>query len=128
MTNHASITKQIEELIVSAEDPKDKAFLLILNRIATNLEENTAITRKLSVDLEDHTTAFRKHEETEMALLNQGRGAIRVALYALAIFQAAIVWYTQRHIDKVERIEVRVETTEKFVESHRIHHQSEHKK
>jgi hypothetical protein len=87
MPKEDQLQSQIEELILEANDPKDKAFLLILNKIANNLDENTTLTRTLTTDLHAHTEAFAKHEKDEMALINQGRGGFRVALAALALFQ-----------------------------------------
>lgn len=84
------VQQQIEELIVAATDPKDKAFLLIMNKIATSLDTNTALTRALSTDFKAHTTAFEDHERKEMALINQGRGGFRVAMGLLGVLQILI--------------------------------------
>ena len=82
--------QQIEELIVAADDPKDKAFLLIMNKIAVSLDTNTSLTQMLSDDFKSHTLAFSEHERKEMELINQGRGGFRVALALLAVLQVVI--------------------------------------
>lgn len=65
------VQKQIEDLILAAVDPKDKAFLLIINKIALSLDTNTHLTQGLVDDVRDLNTAFRKHERDDSALLNQ---------------------------------------------------------
>lgn len=82
------VQQQIEELILTATDPKDKAFLLIMNKIAVSLDMNTKLTVELSEELKSHTKAFKTHEIQESALINQGKGGIRVAVILLAVIQA----------------------------------------
>lgn len=98
------ISEKIGDLILAATDPKDKAFLLILNKIADNLDENTKLTRTLTKDLKAHTEAFQQHEKDEMALINQGRGFWRAALAAVLVLQALGVWWVQGHLARVEDV------------------------
>jgi len=60
--------KDIRDLILSTEAPKDKAMLLILLKISDNLEDNTALTLGTK-------TAFESHEEKEQKMLAKATGA-----------------------------------------------------
>jgi hypothetical protein len=104
------IQEEIEEAIRLASDPKDRAFLLILNKIAGNLDENTQLTRSLTMDLKAHTTAFEQHEKDEMALINQGRGFWRASLVSLVVLQGVLVWWVQDHLKETEQIKTDVLT------------------
>lgn len=119
------ISEQIDLLIVETPDPKDKALLLILKKISDNLEDNTCLTRTLTSDLKAHTEAFQKHEQQEMTLINQGRGMVRVALLALAMFQGLFAWYFQDHLRKVEGLHSDVRSLEEYRAAHITHHQTE---
>ena len=119
------ISKQIEELILATNDPSDKALLLVLNKIATNLDENTALTRTLTSDLQAHTKAFQEHEKTEMALINQGRGAIRVALVALAVFQGIVAWYGRQVVEEFREVKEQVLSNTQEIAIHKEHHRQE---
>ncbi len=121
------IQEQIEHLIMSADDPKDKAFLLILNKIADNLDENTKLTRTLTEDLKNHTIAFAQHEKDEMALINQGRGVWRAALGAMFLLQALGIWWLQGHLDETAATAAKVATLQIQMAEHREHHRQEEK-
>ena len=82
------VQSQIEELILEATDPRDKAFLLIMNKMAVSLDTNTYLTQGLSDEFKAHTNAFRKHEQTELNMINQGKGGVRVAVFLLSLIQA----------------------------------------
>lgn len=86
------VQHQIEELIVSATDPKDKAFLLIMNKIAISLDTNTFLTQGLSEDFKAHTDAFKSHEQAEAEMINQGKGGIRVALAFVGVIQILLAF------------------------------------
>ncbi len=125
MTGKDDIQDQIEELILAADDPKDKAFLLILNKIADNLDENTKLTRTLTNDLRAHTEAFAQHEKDEMALINQGRGFWRAALASVFLLQGLGVWWVQGHLEQMERVQKDVAHLHVEVERHKEHHRQE---
>jgi hypothetical protein len=109
------IQDKIEELIMSSTDPKDKAFLLILNRMSDNLQENTELTRKLGEELSshtksfiEHTNRFSKHEQEELALINQGRGGWKVAAISLIVIQGLFVWWVQLKLSELTQLRVDV--------------------
>ena len=121
----AEISKQIDDLILATDNPSDKAMLLVLNKIATSLDENTQLTRTLTCDLQAHTKAFQEHEKTEMALINQGRGMVRVALLALAFFQAVFAGYGAKHLADMDLLAQQAEKNTREIEIHREHHRQE---
>jgi hypothetical protein len=84
------VQQQIEALIMAAQDPKDKAFLLIMNKIAVSLDTNTSLTHGLSTDMKELARTFKIHEEQEMAYINQGRGGIRAAIAFLSVIQIIV--------------------------------------
>ena len=122
---NAVIAKQIEELIMSADDPKDKAMLLVLNKIADSLDENTELTRNLTCDLKAHTAAFQQHEKDEMSLINQGRGFLRAAIIGLAAVQGLFAWYFQQHLEKTEFMADSINKLNEFKAEHKAHHDQE---
>lgn len=84
------VQQQIEALILAAQDPKDKAFLLIMNKLAASLDTNTLLTQGLAADVKELSTTFKTHEEQEMAYINQGRGGVRVAITLLGMIQLIV--------------------------------------
>lgn len=121
------ISKRIDELIVETPDAKDKALLLILKKISDNLEDNTALTRTLTQDLKAHTDAFEKHEKDEMALISQGRGFLKAAVFGLAFFQAIFAWYAARHIKDMDGLSHQVKENSEEIAVHKEHHRQEEK-
>jgi hypothetical protein len=81
----------IEALISSENDPKQRAFLIILNSINASMVANTEATREVADKLDDHLTAFEAKAEADAQLLNQGRGAWRVLAWALGTAQVALL-------------------------------------
>lgn len=84
------VQQQIEDLILAASDPKDKAFLLIMNKIAASLDTNTTLTQELSNEFKAHSDAFKLHESRESRILNKSRGGVLVGLYMLGIIQVLV--------------------------------------
>lgn len=75
-------------LIEQANDPKDRAFLIVLQQINESLIANTHTINEVAEKLDSHLTAYEAHAEREKALLNQGKGMWRVAAWVLGISQA----------------------------------------
>jgi hypothetical protein len=116
------LQQQIEDLIVAASDPKDKAFLLIMNKIATSLDANTSLTKALSDDFKSHTVAFSEHERKEMELINQGRGGFRVALALLAVLQVFVGFVITNTLADIKDTKQDVITLQREVAIHKEHH------
>jgi hypothetical protein len=109
------LLERIEGLILTSTDPKDKAFLLILNRMADNLQENTELTRKLGEELTSHTKAFTEHtitfsehEKKEMELINQGRGGWKVIAVFVLFLQGISGWWIQDKLAEITQIKADV--------------------
>jgi hypothetical protein len=116
------VQQQIEELIVAASDPKDKAFLLIMNKIAVSLDTNTSLTQMLSDDFKSHTLAFSEHERKELELINQGRGGFRVALALLAVLQVVIGFIITNTLTDIKSMRQEVTVLQREVAIHKEHH------
>ena len=110
------VQQQIEDLILSADNPKDKAFLLIMNKISLSLDANTILTESLSKDFKAQTSAFQAHEEKELTIVNQSKGGFRVAIVLLAVIQfigGAIVKDT---LDEVKSIRKDLTSVQRTIE------------
>ena len=121
----AEIKKQIMALIQEADDPGNKALLLILYQINDTLTHNTAMTKTLVDSFGAYRKEFDAHEKTEMALINQGRGWIRSSLFFLGILQAIALALGAAFVGDHNTLEKRVGTLEQFAEGHRQHHLAE---
>ena len=88
----------IEQMIIEESDPKQRAFLIVLNSINQSLVANTALTQNVSNKLEAHLTDFAEHSKAEEALMNKGRGAWRIAAWVVGVAQCigVAVWVDAR--------------------------------
>ena len=117
----------IEGMIIEEGDPKQRAFLIVLNAINISLVANTHTVREISEKLESHLDNFQAHTENEDAIMNQGRGAWKVLAWVLGIAQTVTVsvWLMSineiatinknfhAHEVKVQQIESRVDSLER---------------
>lgn len=78
---------RILELIESTPDSKDKAFLLILLRLNTNIYNNTNIVTSVAAKLDKHLTVFEEHANDELKRLSQNTGTRKVLFYISGIVQ-----------------------------------------
>jgi hypothetical protein len=81
----------IEALISGENDPKQRAFLIILNSINASMVANTEATREVADKLDNHLSAFETKAEADAQILNQGRGAWRVLAWVLGTVQVSIL-------------------------------------
>lgn len=77
----------IDQMILAEDDPKQRAFLIVLNSINNSLIANTETIKDVSGKLDAHLTSYEKHVEQEDALLNKGRGAWRVMAWVIGAVQ-----------------------------------------
>lgn len=80
-------TSDIEKMIMQEDDPKQRAFLIVLNSINNSLIANTDTIREVSDKLESHLEHFEAHTRAEDAMMNKGRGAWRVAAWVIGVAQ-----------------------------------------
>lgn len=77
----------IEKMIAEEPDSKNRAFLLILNNINKALVENTEATREIRSELAAHVQKFEAHTAQSRSMLDQGRGAWKIAAWIFGILQ-----------------------------------------
>jgi hypothetical protein len=122
-----STPEDIRQLILQTEAPKDKALLLILLKMSENLNANTALTQKLSDQLDLHVDQFTKHEAKEMQLFFGGRWIIRILLACLFAGQTTLAWYGSKVLTQFEDVQREVQMLKEFKAEHRAHHEQEEK-
>lgn len=124
-------TQEIETLILQEDDPKQRAFLIVLNTINKSLLANTHTLREFEQKLEEHTDKFADHAKTEEALMNKGRGMWKVAAWVIGVAQIAglYIWQharedlasintsMQRNQVEMAQINLRVTNVEKVLEA-----------
>lgn len=81
----------IEAMIAEENDPKQRAFLIILNSINHALMANTAATSGLSQKFDEHLTTFEKKVAEDAEILNQGKGMWKVIAWGLGAAQALVI-------------------------------------
>jgi hypothetical protein len=86
------VTEKIEQLILQAADPKDKAFLLIQLEMSKSLFENTQLTKELHAE-------FTSHAKEEMALIIKGRFLWRILLAFALILQVVLGKVLNDHLE-----------------------------
>ncbi len=77
----------IDQMIMQEDDPKQRAFLIVLNNINKSLIANTDTIREVSSKLETHLLHYEQHVEKEDELLNKGRGAWKVVAWVIGVVQ-----------------------------------------
>jgi hypothetical protein len=85
--NNSDKTSDIEKMIASENDPRQRAFLIVLNSINFSLIANTRTITNVSDKLDRHLTNFEEHASSEAELINKGRGAWRIAAWILGAAQ-----------------------------------------
>jgi hypothetical protein len=83
---------EIGDLIRQEDDPKNRAFLIILQNINLSLIANTQTINDMDAQLRKHLSEFSKHTQQDAELLNKGRGAWRVLSSVLVAVQMILGW------------------------------------
>lgn len=83
--------EEINELIRNEQDPKNRAFLLVLQQIHQSLIANTETVNDVASKLDKHLTTYEQHAEAEEARINQGRGLWRVLAWMLGLLQVLVL-------------------------------------
>ena len=118
-------------MILQEDDPKQRAFLIVLNSINNSLIANTETIREVSDKLEQHLEHFDAHTKAEDALMNKGRGMWKVAAWVIGIAQLVglYIWQharedlaqinsaLQREQVEIAQISTRVSNVEKALET-----------
>lgn len=107
-----AIEEEIRRWIQQANDPQDKALLMIMYEIHSSLQENTRATEAIADAFKDHKTQFDQHIVEERDLFQQGRGLYRAMGWSLgvvsslaAVVMALGIYILNSHININERQE-----------------------
>jgi len=98
--------QDIEAMIAEENDPKQRAFLIILNSINQSLVANTVATASLSEKFDNHLTAFEEKVQTDAELLNQGKGMWKAIAWVMGAAQAiglSLAAYVVRDLSDIHR-------------------------
>lgn len=82
---------KISSLIEDADDPKDRAFLIVLQQINQSLIANTSTINDVASQLNAHLVNYETHAKKSEALVNRGKGAWLIASWVIGILQLAII-------------------------------------
>ena len=99
------IEQEIKQWIQEAVEPKDKALLMILFQMNSNLTENTTITKAVAKD-------FSEHKHKVDGILNRIKGGWFVLGCALLAVQALGMWIVNTQMNNLAREATRNETQE----------------
>lgn len=91
-------------MILQEDDPKQRAFLIVLNSINNSLIANTDTIREVSDKLEEHLEHFDTHTKNEEALMNKGRGMWKVAAWVIGLAQVAGLYIWQHAREDLSQI------------------------
>ena len=119
MTEHnrratdAAMSLDIDQMIMQEDDPKQRAFLIVLNSINNSLIANTETIKDVSEKLDAHLTSYENHVEQEDALLNKGRGAWKVMAWVISGVQVIGlgIWAMAR--EEIKEIHVMMQAEQK---------------
>jgi len=87
MTPEEIAQNEIEGLIRSEADPRNRAMLLVLSKISSTLSANTALTREIGDKLEDHLTRYEAKAAADADAQSRALGAWRVIAWLLGAAQ-----------------------------------------
>jgi hypothetical protein len=81
----------IADMIAAENDPKQRAFLIVMQAMNLNLTYNTASTREVSSKLDRHLQHFEERSEREDARINKARGMWKIIAWFLGVAQLGVV-------------------------------------
>jgi len=91
MNNPTDIAQsEIDDLIRSEQDPRNRAMLLVLAKIASTLTDNTRLTREIGDRLEDHLTSYERKAASDADTQSRALGAWRVIAWLLGMAQLLV--------------------------------------
>jgi hypothetical protein len=122
------ISKEIEDLIKQTGDPKDRAMLLLLNRLSVAVELNVSETRKLTKRFETHVEREDSDRQNILAILadnqNDGKWIGRIAGVLQVVIMAVVGWHLSTH----DSLDGRVSDLEQYRAGHVQHHNVEERR
>lgn len=123
------ISMNIETMIAEEDDPKQRAFLIVLNNINNSLLANTITVRDIGGKLDSHLVSYENNVRNSDKLLNRGKGVWMVVVWLIGLAQVAALavgsWGVKELADihstqqnaqiSITRVESRVQAVEKKV-------------
>jgi hypothetical protein len=104
--NIAGNQLKILDLIEQENDPKDRAFLIVLQQINASLIANTTTINDIAEKLDTHLTAYESHARREQELIDTGKGMWRVGAWILGIVQTiaiAAIGFVFNNIEELKK-------------------------
>lgn len=101
-----NIKREVQQLIISEPDPKEKVRLLMLLQLNTSLVSNVVAVRNLTKEFKEHRMEFEAHLAAEEKLVNTGRGAIWAALILVGAIQFGSSYILNNLVTKLEAAHV----------------------
>ena len=99
-SDHNSI--DIEDFIKSENDPKTRAFLMVMNSMNMSLIANTEIVKDIDSQLKSHLVEFNSRLKLEEEFINKGKGAWKAASIGLVIAQIIIVSFVTNNFSEIK--------------------------
>lgn len=81
----------IEGMIAEENDPKQRAFLIVMNTMNQNLVANTETIRVISSKLDGHLSNYDIQTKLEQEWVNKGKGMWKVLAWVLGIVQTVVL-------------------------------------
>ncbi len=100
------------DLIEQADNPKDRATLMILWELTEGVGQVAQVQKSLADDLEKHRKELTTHLEANAALVNKGRGFWRGLMISVGLLQATLVWQGKMLMDDYADVKHRIEKLE----------------
>lgn len=123
------VQHDIDSLIASENDPKQRALMIVLQSINRSLIANTIATQQTQTDVEKHRADFsvhlknfEAHAVNEEAIMNKGKGAWVILSVVLSLAQALVLygWNVSRAETEVLKARVYVAEMEQVKSRARI--------
>ena len=99
-------------LIEEADDPKDRATLMILWELTEGVGKVAEVQKELAEDLEQHRKELTEHLKANAELVNKGRGFWRGLMVSVGALQAVLVWQGKSLMDDYADVKHRLERLE----------------
>jgi hypothetical protein len=77
----------IEQLIKEEQDPKNRAILLVLSKIAASLVANTRLTENIDNRLQAHLQSYEARMVIDAENYNKALGGWKVIIWVLGVIQ-----------------------------------------
>lgn len=106
---------KIDALIGMTEDPVQRATLMVLAKIDSALDANTAATQRIAASMEDMDSKLETHVVDEERILYAVRGGQYVGGVMLSVI-LAMGWYTvNKHFERNDSQDVAIAATREEV-------------